>query len=217
MKSKVVSKETIKKQFHDDQTIMMGGFACHGSPDRLIDLLVETGVQNLHMISNDAGDPDKCAGRVLYSGQAVSWICSHVGMNPDMGKACAEGKIKAEFNPQGTLVERIRCGGAGIGGILLRAGMGTVIEEGRRKVELDGVEYILWSPLTADIALVHAKKADEYGNLIFHGSSRNYNPIVAMAGKFVIVETEEIVPTGSLDIDAIHTPGIFVHMILAND
>lgn len=216
-KCKVVSGERVKALFRDGQRIMIGGFANHGNPRRLIDLLVESGAKDLFIISNDSGDPDLTTGRLVRSGQATRWICSHVGMNPEMGKAAAEGRIKVELNPQGTLAERIRSGGAGIGGVLLRTGIGTVIEEGKRKIEVDGVEYLLETPLTAEIALVHARKADEYGNLVYRGTSRNFNPLVATAGKIVVVEADEIVPTGSLDPDEIHTPGIFVHMILGND
>ncbi len=214
---KVIAKEAVGALFKDGQTVMIGGFANHGNPKRLIDVLVESGARGLTVISNDSGDPDYTTGRLVRSGQATRWICSHVGMNPEMGKAVAEGRIDLELNPQGTLAERIRSGGAGVGGVLLRTGLGTVIEEGKRKIEVDGVEYLLETPLRADIALVHARKADGCGNLVYRGTSRNFNPLVAMAGRIVVVEAEEIVPIGSLDPDEIHTPGIFVHMILAND
>jgi acetate CoA/acetoacetate CoA-transferase alpha subunit len=214
MKSKLISDEAVKDLFKDGLRIMIGGFANHGAPARLIDLLVESGAHGLTIISNDSGDPDLTVGRLVRSGQAKKFICSHVGRNPEMGKACAEGRIEVELSPQGTLAERIRCGGGGIGGVLLRTGMGTVIEEGKRKIEVDGVEYLLETPLVADIALVKAKKADEYGNLVYRGTSRNFNPLIAMAGKLVIVEAEEIVPVGALDADSIHTPGILVHKIL---
>jgi acetate CoA/acetoacetate CoA-transferase alpha subunit len=214
---KIASSETIKSLFKDGQSVMIGGFANHGNPNRLIDILVESGVQGLTVIANDSGDPDITTGRLVRSGQANKFICSHVGMNPEMGKANAEGRIQVELNPQGTLAERIRSGGAGIGGVLLRTGLGTIIEEGKRKIEVDGVEYLLETALTADVALVHAQKVDGYGNLVFRGTSRNFNPLVAMAGKVVIVEAEEIVPIGALGVDEIHTPGIFVSVILANE
>lgn len=214
---KIRDKGTIRSLFKDGQTVMIGGFANHGNPRRLIDILVESGARDLTVISNDSGDPDVTTGRLVRSGQAVKFICSHVGMNPEMGKAFAEGRIKVELNPQGTLAERIRSGGSGIGGVLLRTGLGTVIEQGKRKIEVDGVEYLLETALTADVALVHAQKADAYGNLVYRGTSRNFNPLVAMAGKIVVVEAEEIVPVGSLGVDEIHTPGIFVSMILANE
>lgn len=214
--SKLVSKNEIMKLFKDNLTIMCGGFANKGNPDKLIDMVVESGIRNLTLISNDAGDPDLTIGRFVRSGQAKKLIASHVGMNPELGQAVLAGKMELELCPQGTLAERIRCGGTGLGGVLIKTGIGTVIEEGKQKLEVNGQTYLLELPLTADIALVKAFKADTHGNLVFKGTQRNFNPLVAMAGKTVIVEAEEIVPVGSLEMDEIVTPSIFVSMIWDN-
>lgn len=214
--SKIVSKNEIMKLFNDNMTIMCGGFANKGNPKKLIDMVVESGVQSLTIISNDAGDPDLTTGRFIRSGQAKKLIASHVGMNPELGQAVLAGKMELELSPQGTLAERIRCGGAGLGGVLVKTGIGTVIEAGKQKLEVNGQTYLLEVPLTADIALIKAYKADAMGNLVYKGTQRNFNPLVAMAGKTVIVEAEEIVPVGSLDMDEIVTPGVFVSLIWDN-
>ena len=211
--NKLVSKSEIIKLFHDDMTLMCGGFANRGNPRKLIDMVVESGVQNLSIISNDAGDPDLTIGRLIRSRQAKKLIASHVGMNPELGQAVLEGRMELELSPQGTLAERIRCGGTGMGGVLIKTGLGTVIEEGKQKIEVNGQSYLLELPLTAEIALVKAYKADALGNLVYRGTQRNFNPLVAMAGKTVIVEAEEIVPVGALDMDEIHTPGVFVSLV----
>lgn len=211
--NKLVRKSEIIKLFHDNMTIMCGGFANRGSAKKLIDMVVESGVQNITIISNDAGDPDLTIGRLIRSGQAKKLLASHVGMNPELGEAVLTGKMELELCPQGTLAERIRCGGAGMGGVLIKTGLGTIIEEGKQKIEVNGQTYLLELPLTAEIALVKAYKADTMGNLVYKGTQRNFNPLVAMAGKTVIVEAEEIVPVGMLDMDEIHTPGVFVSMV----
>lgn len=215
--NKLVSKSEIMKLFHDDMTIMCGGFANRGNAKKLTDMVVESGVQNITVISNDAGDPDLTIGRMIRSGQAKKLIASHVGMNPELGEAVLAGRMELELSPQGTLAERIRCGGAGMGGVLIKTGLGTVIEEGKQKIEVNGQTYLLELPLTAEIALIKAHKADLMGNLVFKGTQRNFNPLMAMAGKTVIVEAEEIVPVGALDMDEIHTPGAFVSMIWDNE
>lgn len=214
--NKVTSKSEIVKLFKDNMTIMCGGFANRGSAKKLIDIAVESGAQNLTIISNDAGDPDLTIGRFIRSGQAKKLISSHVGMNPELGQAVLSGKMELELSPQGTLAERIRCGGTGLGGVLIKTGIGTIIEEGKQKLEVGGQTYLLETPLTADIGLVKAYKADTMGNLVFKGTQRNFNPLVAMAAKIVVVEAEEIVPAGSLDMDEIITPGLFVAFIYDN-
>lgn len=211
--NKLTKKSEIMKLFHDDMTIMIGGFANRGSAKRLIDMVVESAVKDITIISNDSGDPDLTVGRLIRSGQAKKLIASHVGMNPELGEAVLSGRMELELSPQGTLAERIRCGGAGMGGVLIKTGLGTVIEEGKQKIEVNGQTYLLELPLTAEIALVKAYKADTMGNLVYKGTQRNFNPLVAMAGKTVIVEAEEIVPVGSLDMDEVHTPGVFVSMV----
>jgi acetate CoA/acetoacetate CoA-transferase alpha subunit len=212
--SKLIKAAEIKSLFYDGMCLMSGGFANHGAPRTLIDLVVESGVKNITVISCDTGDPDLTNGRLVHSGQAKKFICAHVGMNPEASEALAAGRMELELSPQGTLAERIRSGGAGLGGALVRTGMGTVIEQGKQKVEIDGVTWLLEKPLRADIALVKARKADTFGNLAYRGTSRNYNPLIAMAADIVIVEADEIVPPGTLAPDDIITPSVFVTYIL---
>jgi acetate CoA/acetoacetate CoA-transferase alpha subunit len=217
MVNKVYRRDQIIKKFGDGQKIMIGGFATKGVPDKLIDALVESGAKNLSIISNDTGDPGIAQGKLVGNRQVVRYLCSHIGRNPEAGALGLSGEMEVELCPQGTLAERIRCGGAGLGGVLTRTGVGTVIENSSKKFECDGQSYLLATPLRAEIGLVKAKKADTFGNLMFHGTSRNFNPLVAMAADLVIVEAEEIVPVGTIDPDFVMTPGVFVHMILAQD
>jgi acetate CoA/acetoacetate CoA-transferase alpha subunit len=202
-------------KFADGQTIMVGGFAKNGVPNILLDILVQSKVKNLTIIASGASDPGLGLGKLFRSRQVGKFIGSHIGTNPEAVKQVAKGEIELELCPQGTLVERMRCGGAGLGGVLIKTGLGTVAEEGMQKMEVDGETYLLAKPLRADIALVHAWKADEIGNLIYRGTSQNFNPLVAMAADLVIADAEEIVPVGSIDPDRVDTAGIFVHMVLA--
>jgi acetate CoA/acetoacetate CoA-transferase alpha subunit len=209
-------RRDVATKFADGQTIMIGGFANNGVPNILLDVLVQSKVKNLTVITNGASDPGVGLGKLVRSRQIAKLICSHVGTNPEASKLVLAGKMKLELCPQGTLVERMRCGGVGLGGVLLKTGMGTVAEEGQQKLEIDGETYLLAKPLRADISLVHARKADAYGNLVYRGTSQNTNPLVAMAADLVIAETEEIVPYGSIDPDHVDTPGPFVDMVLAD-
>ena len=211
---KIKSAEEIKALFKNDIRLMVGGFANHGSPKRLIDLFVDSGVKDITVISNDSGDPDLTTGRFVRSRQAKKFICSHVGMNPELGAAVEAGEVELELCPQGSLAERIRCGGAGLGGALVKTGLGTVIATGKQTVEINGDTWLLETPLRANIALVKAHKADKIGNLTYRGSSRNFNPLVAMAADIVIVEADVIVEAGELGLDDIVTPSVFVTYIL---
>jgi acetate CoA/acetoacetate CoA-transferase alpha subunit len=210
-------RRDVATKFADGQTIMIGGFANNGVPNILIDILVQSKVKNLTVITNGASDPGIGLGKLVRSRQIAKFIGSHVGTNPEASKMVLAGKMQLELCPQGTLVERMRCGGVGLGGVLLKTGMGTVAEEGVQKLEIDGETYLLAKPLRADISLVHARKADAYGNLVYRGTSQNTNPLVAMAADLVIAETEEIVPYGSIDPDQVDTPGPFVDMVLAEE
>ncbi|MHB8074659.1 CoA transferase subunit A [Desulfosporosinus fructosivorans] len=212
---KIYAREEVLKKFTDGQRIMIGGFASRGVPDNLIDLLVESGAKNLTIISADTGQSGIGVGKLVSSKQMNRAIISHVGKNPDTGRAASTGELEVEFSPQGNLAERIRCGGTGLGGVLVTTGLGTVIEQGKQKVVVAGKTYLLETPLHADIALVKAWKADTMGNLVYRGTSRNFNPLVAMAADLVIVDTEEIVPIGTIDPNHVVTPGLLVHMILA--
>ncbi|AWC28595.1 MULTISPECIES: 3-oxoacid CoA-transferase subunit A [Bacillus cereus group] len=203
--------------FHDDMTLMFGGFGGIGSPPSLIQAIVEKGITNLHLIGNDTGFPDVGIGRLITRERVKSLVTSHIGSNPNAGRQLNEGKLQIEFSPQGTLAERIRAGGVGLGGILVDVGVDTVVEEGKRTVELNGKTFLVETALTAEIAIVYAKKADPFGNIVFDKSARNMNPHVAMAGDITIVEAEEIVPLGALHPEEIVVPGAFIDYIVPSE
>ncbi len=216
--SKIFNKEDVIKQFKDGQTIMIAGFAGTGEPVELTSLLLESGAKNLTIISNDTGYSGRGVGRLLDSGQCKKLICSYIGMDPHaletVDRMKSSGELELQLNPQGTLNERIRCGGAGLGGVLTQTGLGTVIEEGKQKIEVDEKAYLLETALHADIALIKALKADTFGNLIYRGTSRTYNPVMATAADTVIALVDEIVPIGTFDPEIVVTPGVYVNMIL---
>lgn len=214
--TKLVSKKDIKAVFKDGQTVMVAGFADRGAAVRLIDTLVDTGVKDLTVIMNDSGDPGVGVGKLARSGQVKKFITTHIGKNPEVQAQVKAGQVELELVPQGNFIEKIRCGGAGIGGVLLKTGLGTMVEEGKEKIIVDGEVWLLEKPLVADVALIKAHKADTFGNLVYRGVSRNINPVMVTAGKTVVVEAEEIVPVGTFDVDEVMTPGVFVDMILDN-
>ncbi|HDR4724605.1 TPA: acetate CoA-transferase subunit alpha [Bacillus thuringiensis] len=209
--------EEVLSLFHDDMTLMFGGFGGIGSPPSLIQAILEKGVTNLNLIGNDTGFPDVGIGRLVTNERVKSLITSHIGSNPNAGRQLNEGRLQIEFSPQGTLAERIRAGGVGLGGVLVDVGVDTIVEEGKRTVEMNGKTYLVETALTAEVAIVYAKKADPFGNLVFDKSARNMNPHVAMAGDITIVEAEEIVPLGSLDPEEIVVPGAFVNYIVPSE
>ncbi|MGD0143362.1 MAG: CoA transferase subunit A [Rhizomicrobium sp.] len=198
----------------DGMTIMSGGFGLCGIPENLILTLRDSGVGNLTVISNNAGVDDFGLGLLLQTRQIKKMISSYVGENETFEKQYLSGELELEFNPQGTLAERIRAGGAGIPGFYTKTGVGTLIAEGKEQKAFDGETYILERGLRADLALVKAWKGDAEGNLVYRMTARNFNPMMAAAGKVTVAEVEEIVPVGALDPDAIHTPGIFVQRIV---
>ncbi|MDI3547519.1 MAG: acetate CoA/acetoacetate CoA-transferase alpha subunit [Halanaerobiales bacterium] len=212
--SKVIKRKDLKGKIKDNQSIMVGGFLECGTPERLIDVLLEDSIRDITLIANDTGFTDKKFGSLIVQKRVKKVIASHIGTNRETGRQMNEGEIEVELVPQGTLAERIRSYGAGLGGFYTPTGVGTVVEEGKEKKVINGREYILEKPLGADVALIKAWKADEAGNLIYRYSARNFNPLMAMAADLVIVETEEIVPIGSLDPNEIMTPGIFVDYIV---
>lgn len=212
--TKVASLEKALSYIEDECVLMYGGFGGVGNPPTLINGILEKGVKNLTLIGNDAGFPEIGIGKIVSRERAKKLITTHIGSNPIAGKLMVEGKLEVEFCPQGILAERIRAGGAGLGGILSDIGLGSMIEKGKQKVLVEGIEYLIETPLQADVAIVHAKKADTYGNLIYDKSARNTNPIVATAGKITIAEVEEIVEIGELDPESIITPGIYVDLIV---
>ncbi|NLO97775.1 MAG: acetate CoA-transferase subunit alpha [Peptococcaceae bacterium] len=211
---KVVSREEALSHIKEGQTIMIGGFLAVGTPETLVDGIIEKRIGNLTVINNDTAFVDKGTGKLVVNRLIKKFIGSHIGTNPETGKQMHAGELEVELIPQGTLAERIRSAGVGFGGFLTPTGLGTVVEKGKQKIEINGKTYLLELPLRADVALLKAAKADESGNLIYYRAARNFNPLMAMAADLVIVEADEIVPKGSLDPDEIVTPGIFVDMIV---
>jgi len=198
----------------DGMTVMAGGFGLCGMPEGLIMALRDTGVKDITAISNNAGIDGAGLGLLLETRQIRKMISSYVGENREFARQYLSGELELEFNPQGTLAERIRAGGAGIPGFYTKTGVGTLIAEGKEHKLFDGETYILETGLVADVSLVKAWKADAEGNLVFRKTARNFNPMMATAGKVTIVEAEHIVAAGEIDPDHIHTPGIFIHRIV---
>src|SRR5471032_3293801 len=208
MASKTVdgAAQALSGVLFDGMTIMAGGFGLCGIPENLIFALRESGVQNLTVISNNAGVDGFGLGLLLATRQIKKMISSYVGENETFERQYLAGELELEFNPQGTLAERIRAGGAGIPGFYTKTGVGTLIADGKEHKEFDGQTYILERGLVADLAIVKAWKGDAQGNLVFRKTSRNFNPMMATAGRMTVAEVEELVPVGSLDADSIHTP-----------
>jgi len=198
----------------DGMTIMCGGFGLCGIPEALIEALKESGAKNLTAVSNNAGVDGVGLGRLLETKQIAKMISSYVGENKLFAQQYLSGELQLEFNPQGTLAERIRAGGAGIPAFFTKTGVGTLIAEGKEVRNFDGEDYVMERGIVADIALVHAWKGDTEGNLIYRKTARNFNPMMATAGKVTIVEVEHLVEPGQLEPDAIVTPGVFVQRII---
>ncbi|HEY4041128.1 MAG TPA: CoA transferase subunit A [Rhodopila sp.] len=202
---------------HDGMTIMAGGFGLCGIPGALIEAIRDSAVRNLTIISNNAGIDDVGLGILLQTRQVRKMISSYVGENATFAKQFLAGELEIEFNPQGTLAERIRAGGAGIPAFFTATGAGTQIAEGKPQQEIDGRLYVQERGLRADLSIVHAWKADTEGNLVYRKTARNFNPIVATAGEIVVVQVEHLVEPGQIDPDHIITPGIFVNRIVKLD
>jgi 3-oxoacid CoA-transferase subunit A len=198
----------------DGMTVMSGGFGLCGIPEHLIAALRDSGTKGLTVISNNAGVDGFGLGQLLETRQIAKMISSYVGENKEFERQYLAGELQLEFNPQGTLAERIRAGGAGIPAFFTATGVGTLVAEGKEVRDFNGRDYVMETGLVADLAIVKAWKADERGNLVFRKTARNFNPMMATAGKTTVVEVEEIVPVGSLDPDHIHTPGIYVDRIV---
>ena len=201
---------------HDNQLLAVGGFGLCGIPEALIDALAASGAQGLTVISNNAGVDGFGLGKLLETRQIKKMISSYVGENKEFERQYLAGELALEFTPQGTLAERLRAGGAGIPAFFTRTGVGTLVAEGKETREFDGHVYVMERALLPDVALVKAWKADKSGNLVFRRTARNFNPAAAMAGRTTVVEVEQIVETGSIDPDAVHLPGIYVHRIVLN-
>jgi len=210
------AQEALAGVVSDGMTIAVGGFGLCGIPEALIAALRDTGVKGLTAISNNAGVDAFGLGQLLTTRQIKKMISSYVGENKEFERQFLSGELELEFTPQGTLAEKLRAGGSGIPAFFTKTGYGTVVAEGKEIREFDGVPYVMERALTADVSLVKAWKADKSGNLIYRKTARNFNPMVAMAGRLTIAEVEEIVEVGQLDPDHIHTPSIFVQRLVLN-
>jgi 3-oxoacid CoA-transferase subunit A len=208
------AKTALEGLAFDGMTVMSGGFGLCGIPENLIAALRDTGVKGLTVISNNAGVDGFGLGQLLNSRQIKKMISSYVGENKEFERQFLAGELELEFNPQGTLAERIRAGGAGIPGFYTATGVGTIVAEGKEIKTFNGRDYVLETGLIADLSIIKAWKGDARGNLIFRKTARNFNPMMATAGKVCIAEVEEIVPVGALDPDKIHTPGIYIDRIV---
>ncbi|MCL1809982.1 MAG: CoA transferase subunit A [Clostridiales bacterium] len=205
----------------DGATIMIGGFMACGTPEILVDALVKKGSRNLTIICNDAGVPGRGTGKLLSNGQIKTLIASHVGLNPEvahrMNTDVAEDKLECILVPQGTLAERIRSGGAGLGGFLTPTGVGTIVAEGKDVIEIDGRKYLLEKPLKADFAFIRGSVTDKFGNTTYNGTTRTFNPMMAAAAEYVIVGACEVVEIGEIDPNNVVTSGIFVDAIVGGE
>jgi 3-oxoacid CoA-transferase subunit A len=198
----------------DGMTILVGGFGLSGNAEALVKGVVERGVRDLTLVSNNAGNMGKGLAQWLRAGIIRKVICSYIGGNEDLHTRMASGEVQVEITPQGTLAERMRAAGAGIPAFYTPTGVGTVVEDGKETKEIDGRRYLLERALPGDVALVRAQQSDHFGNLRFWRTARNFNPVVATAAKLTIVECDKLVPNGSIDPDDVHLPGIFVHRIV---
>jgi len=213
---KAVTAEEAVAMIPNGATVMVGGFMGVGTPERLLDELVRQNKGELTIIANDAAVPGRGIGKLLDASLVANLTASHIGLNPEAQKQMMAKKISVQLVPQGTLAERIRAGGAGLGGVLTPTGAGTIVEEGKRKIELDGKHYLLETALRSQFALIHAFLADYLGNLSYALTARNFNPVMAMAADTVIVTTEHIVPVGVIGPDHVMTPAPLVDYLIAN-
>lgn len=212
--NKFISLSDACSKIKDGMTLMIGGFLANGSPDRIIDELLKTGVKGLTIIVNDTGFPDRGCGKLVANKQISKVIVSHIGTNPHTSEQMNSGELSVEFSPQGSLAERVRAGGSGLGGVLTKTGLGTVVADGKEIIEVDGEEYLLEKPLRADVAIIKGSICDKSGNIIYKGTTQNFNPLMAAAADLVIAEVDEIVEIGDLSPETIHTPAIFVDYII---
>ncbi|MGH7122080.1 MAG: 3-oxoacid CoA-transferase subunit A [Acetobacteraceae bacterium] len=200
----------------DGASLMIGGFMGAGTSERMIDEIVRQGKRDLTVIANDTATPESGIGKLVRARLVRAVITSHIGLNPDTQKQMIAGEMAVELVPQGTLIERIRAGGSGLGGVLTRTGVGTAVEEGKRRIELDGIDYLVEAALRADFALVHAFLADYLGNLAYALTARNFNPLIAMAAATVVATAENIVPVGVIAPDHVVTPAPLVDYLVGN-
>ena len=212
--AKIISAAEAAAKVQAGMTVMVGGFLGCGTPQSLVDQVLADGTKDLTLVCNDTAFPDSGVGKLVVSRQFKKVIVSHIGTNPETGRQMNGGELDVDLVPQGTLAERIRSAGFGLGGILTPTGVGTPVEAGKQKLTIDGKDYLLELPIKADVALVKAYKADKAGNLVFRKAARNFNPLMATAADLVIVEAQNIVEIGEIDPDEVMTPGIFVNYLV---
>lgn len=218
MKTKLITLQDAARYFRDGMTIMVGGFMGVGTPPRLVGALLESGVRDLTLIANDTAFVDTGIGPLIVNGRVNKVIASHIGTNPETGRRMIAKEMDVQLVPQGTLIEQIRCGGAGLGGFLTPTGVGTIVEEGKQTLTLDGKTWLLERPLRADLALIRAHRADPLGNLTYQLSARNFNPLIALAADVTLVEPDELVAMGELLPDQIVTPGAVIdHIVMPQE
>ncbi len=217
MINKVISVKEAADMVKEGMTIMVGGFLANGTPESIVDALVEKNVKNLTLICNDTGFPDKGVGKMVVAKQFKTMIASHVGTNPETANQMNSGETEVILTPQGTLAEKIRCGGNGLGGFYTPTGIGTEVAEGKEVKVINGKEYLFETPLRADVALLRASIADKKGNMIFKKTMKNFNPMMATAADLVIVEADKIVEVGEIDPEHVMCSGIFVDYIVGGD
>ncbi|NDO79540.1 acetate CoA-transferase subunit alpha [Citrobacter sp. NCU1] len=218
MKTKLITLQDVPAFFRDGMTIMVGGFMGVGTPPRLVEALLDSGVRDLTLIANDTAFVDTGIGPLIVNGRVRKVIASHIGTNPETGRRMIAGEMEVLLVPQGTLIEQIRCGGAGLGGFLTPTGVGTVVEDGKQTMTLDGKKWLLERPLRADLALIRAHRADPLGNLTYQLSARNFNPLIALAADITLVEPDKLVATGDLLPDQIVTPGAVIdHIVMPQE
>ena len=200
--------------FADGITVMFGGFMGIGTPAGIVQAMCDADLHELTLIGNDTGIPVPGVSPLIAQRRVRRLIASHIGTNPETGRQMMAGELQVELSPQGTLIERIRCGGAGLGGVLTPTGVGTLVEQGKTRMTVNGRDYLLELPLRADIAIIKAKRADALGNLVYERAARNFNPLIALAADLVLVEVDELVPVGEIDPDLVMTPGALVDYIV---
>jgi len=214
---KTIGLEEAVAMMPDGASVMIGGFMGVGTPERLMDELARQGKRDLTVIANDTATPGRGIGKLVSAGVVRKAIVSHIGLNPETQKKMIAGEMEVDLVPQGTLIERIRAAGYGLGGVLTPTGVGTLVEEGKRKLEVDGKQYLLETALRADFALVEAFLSDYYGNLVYAMTARNFNPVIAMAAQTVIVDAAHIVPVGMISPDHAVTPAVLVDFVIAHE
>ena len=212
--AKIISAAEAAAKVQAGMTVLVGGFLGCGTPQSLVDQVLADGTKDLTLVCNDTAFPDSGVGKLVVSRQFKRVIVSHIGTNPETGRQMNANELAVDLVPQGTLAERIRSAGFGLGGILTPTGVGTPVEAGKQKLTIDGKDYLLELPIKADVALVKAYKADKAGNLVFRKAARNFNPLMATAADLVIVEAQNIVEIGEIDPDEVMTPGIFVNYLV---